>query len=80
MKTNTTQQERVHMFIVETNEYGWAGAANTNWRPAVAGTVNQTNLGDDEASRAETLEKAEELVAFLVKMGADRDSLRITEL
>lgn len=43
----------------------WAGEVGSSWRPACAGTVNQTGQTDAEASTFDTVEEAKEtLVQF----------------
>lgn len=52
----------------------WAGAVG-GWRPAVAGTVNQTGLSDEEASTCATHDEAQATLdrAILPLLDSDPD-------
>jgi hypothetical protein len=58
----------------------WAGEPAGRWRPAIAGTLNQTGGPDAAASSADTEEEAEALRALCIAEGASPDDLRIVEI
>jgi hypothetical protein len=51
----------------------WAGDASPGWRPAVAGTLNQTGGPDEEASTFSSLEEAESTLDFIKTEGGVPD-------
>jgi len=58
-----------HPVQLQTSTDGWGGWHGSGWRPAVAGTVNQTGLPDGEASCFPSEDVAEEAAAELEKLG-----------
>lgn len=61
---------------VRSNE--WAGILRNGWRPAIAGTLNQTGLSDNEASTYPTLADAEADVAIVWEQ--EPEDVRIVEV
>ena len=49
----------------------WAGAIGSRWRPAVAGTMNQTTLSDSEASLFDTHDAAQSALDWMMSLVED---------
>ena len=45
----------------------WADGDSNEWRPAIAGTLNQTGLSDEEASTFATCREASDVLDELVR-------------
>lgn len=66
-------------YRIEVLSNEWAGTLRDGWRPAVAGTLNNTSLSDDAAS---TFDSAAEAANFLARfvVPEEPDQARIVEV
>lgn len=69
-------------YRIEINTQEWAGKLSRRpWRPAIAGTLNQTGMTDEEASTYDTLTEAEvDVPVVREQLGDAEGEVRIVEV